>query len=435
MRKFLEQKIEFLFNNPNLLGAKLSYKKEDIDFVLKTNLIILYCAFICGIASVYYLLILENIDALIYIITTIMMLISFYINEIKHLYFSKFVSIFIVNLALLLVCVFFKRSEFYVFCFFITIYVTNILFSYKKLSYIIILTIQCILCIFIVHFFNGNILLHQNLEKNILSNFLFLIIMFSGITIIAAKINYLKDVEYLKDKAKLFKINKSLIKINTEIDQLNVAALHSMKTPLYVAEDFIKQLHKNAIAQNENFDSQEYITLINNSIHLSEMYVQNLFIYDAIITNTITYEYFNVLEKIKFVLEIATKKASNVSITVDCNDFMVHTNEFCFLVILENLITNGLKYNNSDRKTLTISARKNRYETVVRITDNGIGIEPIYFDRVFFPFVRINQNIQVDGTGLGLSSVKIAASKINGNVKIVESSKKGTTFEFNFKNN
>jgi light-regulated signal transduction histidine kinase (bacteriophytochrome) len=259
--------------------------------------------------------------------------------------------------------------------------------------------------------------------------------MFSGITVIAAKINYLKDVEYIKDKAKLFKINKSLIKINTEIDQLNVAALHSMKTPLYVAEDFIKQLHKNTIPQKANFDSDEYITLINNSIHLSEMYVQNLFTYDAIITNTITYEYFNVLEKIKFVLEIATKKATNVSITIDCKDFMVHTNEFCFLVILENLITNGLKYNNSDRKTLTISARKNRYETVVRITDNGIGIEPIYFDRIFFPFVRINQNVQVDGTGLGLSSVKIAASKINGNVKIVESSKKGTTFEFNFKNN
>ena len=49
--------------------------------------------------------------------------------------------------------------------------------------------------------------------------------------------------------------------------------------------------------------------------------------------------------------------------------------------------------------------------------------------------MRLNQNLLVDGTGLGLSSVKVAATKINGYVKVLESSIRGTTFEFKFKNN
>ena len=433
--KFLERKIEDKYKNRLSKGTIPSCNKEDIDFVLKANLITIYCAFVFAVASIYYIIIAEKLDASIYIGGTTLILLSYYINNIKYIYFIKFALVFIINFAILLLCVIYKRSELYVFCFFIILYLSNILFSYKKLVYVLILTIESILFIFFIHFFNGAIILQPELEKNIISNFVFQIILFSGINEIAAKINYFKDVEYLKDKAKLFKINKTLIKTNNEIDQLNVAALHSMKTPLYVADDFIKQLHKNSIQQKENFDSEEYITLIRNSIQLSEMYVKKLFTYEAIITNTTTYEYFNVLEKIKFVSEIAIKKSNNVSISIDSKDFMVHTNEFCFLVILENLITNGLKYNSSEIKEITIAAQKNRFETVVKISDNGIGIEPVFFDRIFDPFVRLNHNLLVDGTGLGLSSVKVAATKINGNVKVLQSSIRGTTFEFKFKNN
>ena len=69
------------------------------------------------------------------------------------------------------------------------IYVTN------KYFYVIILSIESISCIFIVHFYNGIVILQPELEKNIISNFIFQIILFSGITEIATKINYFKDVK------------------------------------------------------------------------------------------------------------------------------------------------------------------------------------------------------------------------------------------------
>lgn len=435
MFKYLNKKIEYVLKNPNIVGANSTSSNEIKDFIIQKNLIAIYCSGICFFATIYYIIIAEKIDSAIYFFGMIIMLTSTFLNKVKNVYLLKFVSIFIMNLAILFGCLVYKRSEFYVFCFLITIYVSNILFSYKKFIYLTILTIQSILFIFIVHFFNRNIHLNSMLEKNLLSNFIFLMLIFYGISEISDKIYYFKDVEYLKDKAKLFKINKSLIKINNEIDQLNVAALHSMKTPLYVAEDFMNQLHNNNFHVDKEDVYNDYTILIKNSIQLSEMYVQNLFIFDALITNTITIETFNILEKIKFVSDIAVKKYNNVSISIDCDNIEVCTNEFCLLVIIENLITNGLKYNISDQKKLLISVRKSKYETIIRVNDNGIGIEPIYFHRIFKPFVRINQNVNIDGTGLGLSSVKIAASKINGNVKVLESSNKGTTFEVKFKNN
>lgn len=435
MFKYIHKKIEYVFNNPSSVGANTSIEKTVKDFIIKKNLIVAYCAVVCFFASIFYVIISEKIEAAFYFAATIIMLIIFMVNNNKHLYFFKFISVFFINIGILYICIFYERSEFYVFCFFIIIYISNIVFSYHKLIYLIILTIQSFVFIFIIHILNEEKMQNHTLENNIVPNFIFMILLFLGVSMIASKINYLNDLVYVKDKAKLFKINKSLLQINTEIDQLNVAGLHSMKTPLYVAEDFIKQLHKNSNELQSENGFEDYILLIKNSIQLSEMYIQNLFTYDELITNTTTLERFNILEKIKFVTDIAVKKHNNVSISIDCNDINVCTNEFCFLVIIENLITNGLKYNNSERKKLLISVRKSKYETIISVSDNGIGIDPIYFDRIFRPFVRINQNVNIDGTGLGLSSVKIAATKINGNVKVLESSKKGTTFEFKFKNN
>ena len=57
-------------------------------------------------------------------------------------------------------------------------------------------------------------------------------------------------------------------------------------------------------------------------------------------------------------------------------------------------------------KKIEIHVTKSEFEVQISVTDNGIGIESIYFERIFSPFVRIQQKQQTEGTGLGLSSVK-----------------------------
>ncbi|WMW77389.1 sensor histidine kinase [Flavobacterium sp. 20NA77.7] len=314
------------------------------------------------------------------------------------------------------------------------IYTINILFSSKNYLYITILTIQSLGFIFLVHFKEHLFNELPLVDNNVFSNFIFFIFLFLGINGIATYINHQKDKKYLKNKAKLFKSNKSIKKLNSEIEQLNVAALHSLKTPIYVANDFIKKLHTNCISGIHQENEYEYEELIINSITLSQMYVENLTTYTKIITETNAKTRFNILEKITFITNIVTKKFEAATIRITCDDFYVTANDFCFIIILENLLTNGLKYNNNVEKKIDILVTKSEFEVKILVSDNGIGIDPIYFDRIFSPFVRIQQRIQIEGTGLGLSSVKMAARKMNGNVRIISSSSLGTTFEFTFKN-
>lgn len=434
MLKKLRKKLLNLFVCYSLKGTKTTNSKEFNDFIIRKNSIGIFSALVFLIAAIYLLILGFYTDGLLYCITSIVIMSSLFINNIKYLYIFKFFTLFILNVIVLIVCLFFKKNEIYIFIFFIMIYAINILFSSKKYLFITILTIQSLGFIFLVHFkeylFNEIPLI----DNNVFSNFIFFIFLFLGINGIATYINHQKDKIYLKNKAKLFKSNNSIRKLNTEIEQLNVAALHSLKTPIYVANDFIKKLHNNCISGIHQKNEHEYEELIDNSITLSQMYVENLTTYTKIITETNAKTRFNILEKITFITNIVTKKYEAATIEITCDDFCVTANDFCFIIILENLLTNGLKYNNNIKKKIEILVNKSEFEVKILVTDNGIGIDPIYFDRIFSPFVRIQQSLQIEGTGLGLSSVKMAARKMNGNVRIISSSNLGTTFEFTFKN-
>ncbi len=82
---------------------------------------------------------------------------------------------------------------------------------------------------------------------------------------------------------------------------------------------------------------------------------------------------------------------------------------------LENLILNGIKYANSE---VIIKAEKKKGETVISVSDDGPGIPDEYLEKVFEPFVRLDQsrNRNTGGYGLGLAIVKQIVERHGGEV-------------------
>ena len=433
MFKKLTEKIENKVISYSFIGVKKENLKEFNDFIIKKNSIGMYSTFVFILAAIYHLFLGDYSDSFLYFLTSLVMMSSLFTNNIKYLYGFKFVTLTIINIIILTVCLFFKKNELYIFIFFIMIYTINILYSLKNYLYIIFLTIQSLVFIFLVHYKEHIINESPVLDNNVFSNFIFFLLLFLGINGISSYINYYKDRKYLKNKAKLFKSNKSIKNLNEEIEQLNIAALHSLKTPIYVANDFVKKLHHNCINDIHTENQHEYEQLIKNSITLSRMYIENLTTFTRIITETHTKTPFNLLDKISFVANVVSKKFKDVDIKINNADINVKANDFCFIIVIENLLNNGLKYNINSKKKCEIIVTKKEFEVHILITDNGIGIDEIYFDRIFSPFVRIERGLEIDGTGLGLSSVKMAANKMNGNVRVLSSNQYGTTFEFTFK--
>lgn len=101
--------------------------------------------------------------------------------------------------------------------------------------------------------------------------------------------------------------------------------------------------------------------------------------------------------------------------------------------ILLNLISNAVKYNNSEEIKIAVSLRSENSMLTMKVKDNGIGISEKDKKRIFDKFYRGDNSFtrMAEGSGLGLYLVKKMVDSLNGEIDI-KSSKNGTTFIFTF---
>jgi light-regulated signal transduction histidine kinase (bacteriophytochrome) len=71
--------------------------------------------------------------------------------------------------------------------------------------------------------------------------------------------------------------------------------------------------------------------------------------------------------------------------------------------VFQNLIANGIKFRSEAPPRIVISARRRELDWLFECTDNGIGIDPEYADRVFVIFQRLHTRDRYEGTGIGLA--------------------------------
>jgi len=105
-----------------------------------------------------------------------------------------------------------------------------------------------------------------------------------------------------------------------------------------------------------------------------------------------------------------------------------------FKTILENLISNAIKYHTHERdgRFLKIEGVSDKNHLKLILKDNGIGIAPANHKKVFDMFHRISGDIP--GSGLGLYIVKETVEKLQGKISMDSSEGTGTTFELQLKN-
>ena len=100
-------------------------------------------------------------------------------------------------------------------------------------------------------------------------------------------------------------------------------------------------------------------------------------------------------------------------------------------LLFQNLIGNALKFRAKDRRpSIQIGAEPLDGHWEFSIKDNGIGIDPQYFDRIFVIFQRLHTRREYPGTGLGLALVKRIVEHHGGRIRVESTVGEGTTFFF-----
>jgi light-regulated signal transduction histidine kinase (bacteriophytochrome) len=99
--------------------------------------------------------------------------------------------------------------------------------------------------------------------------------------------------------------------------------------------------------------------------------------------------------------------------------------------LFQNLIANGIKFSRPDTPPhVHVSARRDRSAWSFAISDNGIGIEAQYLDRIFVLFQRLHSRGEYPGTGIGLAICKKIIERHGGHIDVESQPGKGTTFSF-----
>lgn len=143
----------------------------------------------------------------------------------------------------------------------------------------------------------------------------------------------------------------------------------------------------------------------------------------------------------KFVKEFVhsrnfTVDHKNPKVELDISDDVVFWsfNKERFELILAELIENSTKFNENDDVVINVRLGIEQDLLVIEVSDNGIGIAPIYHDRVFDKFYQVDKHFtgNMQGMGLGLALVKAFVDSCKGSIRILSKEGAGSVFRMEF---
>lgn len=267
----------------------------------------------------------------------------------------------------------------------------------------------------------------ENGDKIVLSGLILTVVLD---VFAAVYINSLREKHLLAKQKLLEEAQKQVHTQNDDLKAFSIAASHSMQTPLYVAKYFLQQIEENKFNSIENPAYEKYIRLIGNGLSQIEQLVSGLFSYNRIINLENEMDAFDVTNEINNIKKSILPRYPFSSVIVPAEKYTVVINKMLFSVIIQNLIDNGLKYNRSAIPEVKLKINVSNDEMEIFVKDNGIGIPPAFFDKIFEPFKRIQQDSNLNiGNGLGLAGAKRAAERMKGSLICLESSQRGTVFK------
>jgi hypothetical protein len=134
-----------------------------------------------------------------------------------------------------------------------------------------------------------------------------------------------------------------------------------------------------------------------------------------------------VLSKVLFNLQAAIAESGAI-VTSDPLPTVI-AEEVMLIQLLQNLISNSIKYRSEETPRIHVSAESGPEGWLFSVRDNGIGIDPQYADRVFGMFKRLH-GAEIPGTGIGLAICKKVVERQGGRIWMESEAGRGATFKF-----
>lgn len=243
--------------------------------------------------------------------------------------------------------------------------------------------------------------------------------------------------EQVKAENELQRKTVELERSNIDLEYFAYITSHDLKEPLRVIASYSKLLEKKLAKLNIKDESiSSYVEYITSSIDRMQDMINDILAYSRVGRKTL-YESISLDGILKNTLiDLSTVIIDkDAKISFDILPTMVIC-ESEIRQLFQNLISNALKFIDPNKiPTIKISSKKIDDDLwQFSVSDNGIGIEAEFFERIFVIFQRLHTREEFEGTGIGLALCKKIIENHNGKIWVESTLGQGTTFHFTISN-
>ena len=236
--------------------------------------------------------------------------------------------------------------------------------------------------------------------------------------------------------------NESLEKMNQELESFTYISSHDLQEPLRKIQTFISILFEKE-ANNLSDSARNYLKRSMDNANRMQNLIRDLLAYSRLNIEVFPMEKTNISALVDEIKNDFTEVINNKNVRIEVKglpEANVIVSQFRQLLI--NHISNSIKFSHKDRQphiviqTESVRGSEMPIEGVVSekmyakitISDNGIGFEPQYSDRIFKVFQRLHIDQEYKGTGIGLAIVKKIVDNHNGFITADSAEGEGATF-------
>ena len=271
----------------------------------------------------------------------------------------------------------------------------------------------------------------SNYQQQLVTQRLTILLSAAGVLVLVLIVGFY--LQY-RSSRKQTKLNQSLAESNAALQQFAYITSHDLKEPIRNITSFSGLLDRKFKQQSQRQDEREFLEFITSNATVLREIVDSLQIFTKISFGELEREQVLLPEVFSTVEENLRQTISETNgdliFTNPTQVDQVHFSRPMLILVLQNLILNGFKYNESEQPAVKVTVKPQGSQTLFMVEDNGVGIEEDYHERIFSPFKTLKNKSVTQSSGLGLSICKNILERYGGQIWVTSDGQSGSTFSF-----
>lgn len=245
----------------------------------------------------------------------------------------------------------------------------------------------------------------------------------------------LEIVERKRTEAVLARRSQELARSNAELEQLAYIASHDLQEPLRMVASYL-QLIERRYQDRLDADGHEFIGYAVNGAHRMQALIDDLLTYSRIGTRGKPMQPTDCAKVVETALQSLRIVIAETDARITCSGLPTVTgDEIQLTQLFQNLIANAIKFRRNCRPEINILAQSDEGFWRISVQDNGIGIDPEYFSRIFDMFQRLHGSSAYPGNGIGPAICRKIVERHGGRIWVESVPGTGSTFVFTLPHN